>query len=147
MSVYVITAMRLIVGGIFLYSGWEKLMSPVENFIAVIDQYQLFPPTSIPMIAHTMPWLELFFGASLVIGYLTRLSAALLGIFLVAFICLLARSILLGLSIAECGCFGAGLTLEPYQALILDGVLLVFGILIWIKKGTFLSMDKRLQAS
>jgi len=137
---------RLIIGGVFAYSGWEKLMSPVENFIAVIDQYQFIPANLIPAVAFTVPWLALIFGVYLVLGFVTRVSAIVLSVLLVVFVTLLGRAIAMNLPITECGCFGSGVTLAPHQALILDSVLLIAAVLVVSRPPTHLSLDQKLHS-
>lgn len=136
--------MRISSGAVFVYSGWEKLLAPVQNFMAVIGAYQLVPSGWIPYVASVFPWLELVVGTFLLLGFLARTSAAVLSLFLIVFISLLARSLWLHLALAECGCFGSGILLKPEQALMLDiGLLFVSGILVCCP-ARFLSLDQKL---
>ncbi len=141
----VLLLIRLLLGGIFIYSGFSKLIAPVENFVAVIEAYQFLTPEFIRSVAFILPWLELIFGTFLLTGFLTRMSAFMLALFSATFVGLLARSLILKLPITECGCFGAGISLAPKQALILDlGLFLIAACLIIIPS-TIFSLDKRLQ--
>ncbi|MBI4372199.1 MAG: DoxX family protein [Candidatus Omnitrophica bacterium] len=137
--------MRILVGGIFVYSGWSKLMVPVENFMAVIEGYQFLRPHAIELLATWLPWTELVFGAFLLLGFLTRASAAILGIFLAVFIYLISRSLWLHLPVSECGCFGSGIALAPWQALMLDSGLLLASIVLIIRPPQLWSLDRRLR--
>jgi uncharacterized membrane protein YphA (DoxX/SURF4 family) len=139
----ILVLIRLFVGGIFVYSGWHKLMAPVENFMAVLQGYQFLPFSLVPIFAFLVPWMEFIMGSFLVLGFMTRTSSAVLGVFLMVFIALLARSLWLHLPIHECGCFGAGITLSPQQAIALDSGLLS-GALILMVKGRWLrfSLDR-----
>jgi len=137
--------MRLILGAVFVYSGFSKLIAPLENFTAVIEGYRFLNPQFIWPIAFFLPWLELILGTFLFTGFLTRLSAALLGLFSAVFVTLLARSIVLKLSITECGCFGAGISLAPKQALLLDSGLLLMALCLSIFSSSLFSLDKKLQ--
>lgn len=136
---------RLIVGGVFIYSGFSKLIAPIENFVAVIESYQFLKPQFIYPVAFTLPWLELIFGTFLLTGFLTRISAILLSLFSLLFVGLLSRSLILKLPITECGCFGAGITLTPQQALLLDLGLLFMAICIIIGPPRRFSLDARLR--
>ena len=132
---------RLILGAVFIYSGWQKLMGPVEEFRAVILQYAIFPKPFVPWIAFSVPWLELIFGTFVVLGFVTRKSAVALACFLAVFITLLARSLMLHLSIMECGCFGSGFLLRPKDAILLDVGLLIFAIIVIRRKSYAWSLD------
>lgn len=135
---------RVILGAVFIYSGWQKLMGPVEEFRAVILQYAIFPKPFVPWIALLVPWLELIFGTFVVLGFMTRKSAVALACFLAVFITLLVRSLMLHLSIMECGCFGSGFLLRPRDAILLDVGLLIFAILVIRCKSDPWSLDARL---
>ena len=142
---FILIFIRVFVGGVFIYSGWNKLMAPLENFMAVLQGYQFLPLSLILPVAFLVPWLEFIFGVFLALGFLTRSSSAVLGAFLMVFVLLLARSLWLGLPIHECGCFGGGISLSPKQAIALDsGLLLAALILMGKGKSLLLSLDRRL---
>ncbi|MBI4358139.1 MAG: DoxX family protein [Candidatus Omnitrophica bacterium] len=134
--------MRFLVGAVFIYSGWEKLMSPLPNFMAVLEGYQILKSSLIQPVAFIFPWLELVFGTFLALGFLSRASASVLAVFLATFIVLLSRSLLLHLPLLECGCFGSGISLTPAQAIILDAGLLVTSFIIMARKSHVLSVDQ-----
>lgn len=121
---------RIFLGGVFFYSGFSKLIDPVENFSAVITSYQVLPAGWVWPVAFFLPWLELIFGTFLVLGFLTRASAAFLAALSGTFIVLLSRSMILKLPITECGCFGAGIVLAPWQALVLDTGLFLMALIL-----------------
>ncbi len=141
---FILFLMRIFVGGVFIYAAWGKLMAPVENFAAVIEGYQFLKTPFNSFVAHFFPWLELIFGTFLTIGFLTRISAAVLSVFLGVFVSLLLRSLWLHLPISECGCFGSGITLAPWQALILDSSLLMVSFIVIWSKPLFSSLDEKL---
>ena len=142
---FILILIRVLVGGVFVYSGWNKLMAPMENFVVVLQGYQFLSSNLILPIAFLVPWLEFIFGVFLALGFLTRTSSAVLGAFLVVFISLLARSLWLHLPIHECGCFGGGISLSPRQAMALDsGLLLAALILMGKGKSLLFSLDRRL---
>ena len=119
---------RFFLGGVFVYSGFSKLIDPIENFSVVITSYQFVPSAWVWPIAFFLPWLELIFGTFLCLGFLVRFSATVLAVLSGTFSALLVRSILLKLPITECGCFGAGIVLAPKQALILDAGLFLMAL-------------------
>ena len=142
---HLLVIIRVALGAVFIYSGWEKLMAPFENFEAVIEGYQFLKPPFIFLVAVSFPWLELIFGAFLALGFLIRTSALALSFLLITFLVLLCRSFWLHLPVSECGCFGSGLSLAPWQAIILDIGLLSMAVLtIWLKP-YLLSLDQKLR--
>jgi len=120
-EIYLLIA-RFFLGGIFLYSGLGKLLEPVETFRGAIAAYDVIPYEIVPAIAYSFPWLELVFGAFLILGFLPRLSALALTFFSVSFITLIASAYSIhGELPAGCGCFGeGGIHLTPLQVILLD---------------------------
>lgn len=122
---------RLLIGLIFAYSGYTKLMEPVENFQGGIAAYQVIPYALIPWIARVVPWLEFLFGAFMIVGYMTRVSAAVLGSMSLSFVFLILTTwTITGALPADCGCFGEGslIHLSPIQVLMLDVVNTVIAV-------------------
>ena len=99
-------ASRLIVGGVWVVAGALKLPDPAEN-VRAVRAYQLLPEAVVPAVGYALPILELLLGICLIIGLLTRVSAVLSGILLIAFIIGISAAWARGLEI-ECGCFGGG---------------------------------------
>ncbi len=111
---------RLFLGGIFIFAGFLKLSQPVEIFRGMIASYGVIPYLWIGPIAHISPWFEFIAGIFLVVGYFPRGSAIVLGALCVSFIGLIGWSKLNGTLPANCGCFGEGIHMTPYQMVILD---------------------------
>lgn len=114
---------RIFLGLVFVYSGFTKLMEPVENFQGGMAAYEVIPYAVIPFLARLIPWIEFLFGAFLILGYLPRVSALVLAAMSVSFVFLiLTTRIVTGTLPADCGCFGEGslIHLKPYQVLVMD---------------------------
>jgi len=114
---------RMFLGLIFAYSGFTKLMEPVENFQGGMAAYEVIPYAVIPFLAHVIPWIEFLFGVFLILGYLPRISALVLAGMSLSFVLLIAVTrIVTGSLPADCGCFGEGslVHLKPLQVLALD---------------------------
>ena len=47
--------LRLAVGGVFSYSGWNKLARPFQEFQFAIEQYRVFPGYLAKAIAIALP--------------------------------------------------------------------------------------------
>ena len=120
---------RIILGGIFLYSGYIKLQNPLQ-FAAAITGYQLFPDSVIIPVTYYFPWIEIALGVLLLAGWKLRYFAigtmGLLSFFIIILTITYARGIH-----ADCGCFGPGgpispLTLARDATFLLPALFLVF---------------------
>jgi len=96
--------LRVVIGGVFLYSGYIKIIDPA-SFAKNVFQYQLLPDTWINITAMMLPWLELICGSALILApRFRRGAAAWITIMLVIFTSAIAISLYRGLDIT-CGCF------------------------------------------
>jgi len=97
---------RLGLAGIFLYSGYVKIESPLQ-FAADVMGYKLVPQGLVYPIAQYFPWLEVSLGLLLLIGWRVRYwgigASGLILFFLTIITITYARGI-----DANCGCFGSG---------------------------------------
>lgn len=101
---YALIIVRLIVGGIFIYSAFTKI-TDIDYFVKSLYNYRILPEESLNLFAILIPWLELIIGVFLVLGIFVRESAVLGGILMILFIAAIAMAMARGLDI-ECGCFG-----------------------------------------
>ena len=93
--------------------GWRlivacvlKLPDPAAS-VRAVRAYQSLPEAIVPTVGYLLPVLEVVIGVCLVVGLLTRFSAAVSAVLFVAFIIGISYAWNKGLSI-ECGCFGGG---------------------------------------
>ncbi len=139
---------RIFVGLVFVYAGFSKLMEPVENFRAVILQYEVIPYAFAVPIAYVFPWVELIFGAFLILGYAARLSAFVLGLSSLTFLIILGTSnALLEGGASDCGCFGEGsfIHLSTRQVFALDLVNFFLALKLFLTRNHSLSLDEVLR--
>jgi uncharacterized membrane protein YphA (DoxX/SURF4 family) len=100
-------ALRVPLGGVFIVAGAAKIADP-SAFALEIHNYQLLPALA-PVLAATLPAVELVVGLAMIVGPRgwaragAAASALLMAVFTVAVGSALAR----GINIS-CGCFGAG---------------------------------------
>jgi len=97
-------ALRILIGGLFLYSGILKIASP-QPFADSVASFEIVPLGVIGLVALGLPPLEVLLGAMLVSGW--RVRAASFGVFLlsVVFCLALSQALARGLQV-DCGCFG-----------------------------------------
>jgi uncharacterized membrane protein YphA (DoxX/SURF4 family) len=117
---WVLLAARIVVAGIFLLAGLDKIVS-VGAFADAVRSYHLLPASLVLPYAFAIPPLEILVGVYLLLGFQARLAALgsvlLLGMFMVALI----RALILGDTNHACGCFGAGSTANPILAFLTGG--------------------------
>jgi putative oxidoreductase len=102
-SKYFILVLRIIIGAVFIYAAWGKLMHPAD-FGRAMNSYQMMPVKFIGFFAVVMPWIELISGTFLVFGILKKGSSFIILIMLFSFMAGLGQAWARGLSI-DCGCF------------------------------------------
>jgi uncharacterized membrane protein YphA (DoxX/SURF4 family) len=135
--------LRIVIGLVLLVSGFEKVLSPYQNFLYVIQAYQLFPSWLEKIAALSVPWAELIIGLFMVLGL--WLNWALKGSLLlfVCFIVIVGQALLRGLPLDQCGCFGESIHILPQHIIIFDSFVLL--TLFWLirnpAKVNILSLD------
>jgi uncharacterized membrane protein YphA (DoxX/SURF4 family) len=100
---YLHLAIRLLIGGLFLYAGLPKILDTM-GFASSIYNYKLFSSPVIGLTAAFIPWVEVLAGLALVLGVKVRGASLLISLLLVVFVSLTAISAMRGLDI-DCGCF------------------------------------------
>lgn len=98
-----IAANRIILGFIFLYASWDKVLEPAE-FARVIVNYQILPSGLAAPAALFLPWLELICGICLVINRWTAGSALIVTVLVAVFTAAIGFNIYRGMDVT-CGCF------------------------------------------
>jgi len=107
MKRWLLIAGRLIIAGIFLYAGYEKVKEPWLQFAISVESFKAVPDSWIQPIARILPWGEIALGFALLSGILTRWFALIATLLLGLFLGVGIRAYALGLTV-DCGCFGAG---------------------------------------
>jgi putative oxidoreductase len=113
---------RLGLAGIFLYTGYIKLESPLQ-FAAVLYGYKLFPTALIMTMTRYFPWVEIALAVLLLLGWRMRYVALGACGLIAAFIGILAITYLRGID-ANCGCFSFGDRITPLT-IVRDGLILL----------------------
>jgi uncharacterized membrane protein YphA (DoxX/SURF4 family) len=96
---------RVMVGGIFLLAGIDKVQA-VGAFADAVRSFHMLPPSLVLPFAHIVPWLEILVGVYLVAGFQTRIGAAGAALLLLAFTGAIANALITGNTNHPCGCFG-----------------------------------------
>ncbi len=138
---------RLLLGGIFVYAGYAKLVYPNHNlwpyfmlkfsvstnlstFAFQVESYRVLGAEGASFVAHTLPFVEIVLGLLLLIGWKFRIWAAMVTAILAGFLTLVTRAYLLHMEI-NCGCFG---TPEPLTGMTVlrDSALVALAVVMTI---------------
>ena len=123
LSVWFIRVLRVILGALFLWAGFNK-MPQIEDFARIIYAFDLLPQILILPTAIIIPYVEFFAGLSLLMGFKTRLNACVCLGLLCLFVMALSITIGRGINDIPCGCFGSGTDDTLSTALIRNVVLI-----------------------
>jgi uncharacterized membrane protein YphA (DoxX/SURF4 family) len=113
---------RLVLGGIFIYAGFSKLLLPnthlwpifvlkfslsmnLSSFAQQVESYKMISPEASQVVAHTLPFVEIVLGLLLLIGWRLRVWSAAVTLIMAGFLTAVTRAYLLHMDI-DCGCFG-----------------------------------------
>ncbi len=126
----VLAAARIALGAVFFYAGAVKIVDPAGFALAVYN-YHILPGWLVNVTAVMLPWVEVFAGASLVLGLWAPGGALILSGLLPVFTIALGFNLSRGLDIA-CGCFSSSLAGEriTWWYLLRDSSLLLVSLLI-----------------
>lgn len=119
---------RIFLGGIFVLAGFIKLTEPIEVFRGQILAYGMIPYAWVGMIASVLPWIEFLAGVCLLSGYFPRQAASILALLAASFVGLIGLAALKGTLPENCGCFGEGFHISPYQMAALDTLNFLLGV-------------------
>ena len=106
---------RLVVAGVFLYSGYVKYQNPLQ-FAVAISGYQLLPEDFVYPMARYLPWLEMALGLAVLIGWKIRYFSSAVAALLLFFMVALTITYLRGIE-ANCGCFSMDDPISPLTIL------------------------------
>lgn len=141
-------AARLALGGVLVAAGGIKVVD-LDASVRSVVAYDLFSYPLAEFIGITLPIIEIALGLLLIIGLLTRPSAALGAVLMVVFIAGIASAWARGLTI-DCGCFGDGGPVSENQTkyaqeIARDIGLALAGLYLVIRPRTLFALDNKLQ--
>ena len=130
---------RLIVGVVFIISGFVKLVDPIgfsfkleEYFEPPVLDMPFFIPYAYPIAIFVVAF-ELILGVLLLLGYLRNFTLlSLLG--LTIFFGFLTFYSAYFNKVTDCGCFGDALKFTPWGSFTKDMILLALALLLWVAR-------------
>ena len=143
----VITALRIIMGILFIYSGIFKAYDPL-NFSRVIYLYDISPEILVPYGAIIFPIVEITIGLLLLLGYKIKSSSLIAVLLMIFWTTVISINVYRGNSF-DCGCFELnkfGIKEEIGIPLIIrDIIFLIILYLILQAREHILSIDNLLE--
>lgn len=138
---------RLILGNTLLWAGALKVTHPDQSALAV-RAFRILNYDLAGYVGYGLPIVEILVGLLLVIGLLTRPSAVVGGLLMLAFIVGIGWAWAHGYSI-DCGCFGGGGTIAASQTqypidILRDTGLVACAAWLVVRPRTAYSLDQRL---
>ena len=128
---YLTLVFRLILGGVFIYSGVIK-MGQLDNFLWSVQSFELFPKFLEPIIIILVPFSEVALAIFFILGRHSRLAAFLLSGLILFFLIILSIKFFSSDPVA-CGCLDVSGKLEvvTWQYLVRDLLLLVLSVFVF----------------
>lgn len=116
---------RVLVGALLIATGVAKVLD-IPGFAEVLSHYQLFEGMAIyTLIAYILPVIELAIGFSLVLRWHERFGALAAIALHLGFIAILTLTLLRGIPISNCGCFGVFLARPLTWVTILEDIVML----------------------
>lgn len=135
----IVSVARILVGVLFIFSGFIKLNDPV-GFSYKLQEYFSEPVLDIPflapfalIIAIMIVIFELVLGIMLIIGYAPKFTSWSMLLMIIFFTFLTFYSAYYN-KVTDCGCFGDAIPLTPWESFYKDVILLILILLIFFNQ-------------
>ncbi len=136
---YIRLLSRLIVGVVFIFSGFVKALDPLGSAYKLADYFTAFKLGFLELLALPMgiflSAFELVLGIILILGYRRKTIFQVLMWFMSIFT-LLTLILALFNPVSDCGCFGDALILTNWQTFFKNMVLMVFVLIIYFSRNS-----------
>ncbi|MFY7811330.1 MAG: BT_3928 family protein [Flavobacterium sp.] len=136
---YIITLFRILVGGLFIFSGAVKLIDPIGFSYKLKDYFAenvLDIPSLIPFVLQISIFfviLEIILGVMLLLGYKNKFTVWSLWLMILFFTFLTFYAAYYD-KVKDCGCFGDFLKLKPWHSFYKDLILTIMILFLLIGK-------------
>ena len=134
---------RILVGGLFIFSGLVKLNDPAGTAIKLAEYFQVFSediseifmilvPASM-FLSVFLSGLEVVLGFAVLINYRMKITSWILLLLIVFFTFLTFYSAYFN-KVQDCGCFGDAIPLTPWQSFSKDIILTILILILFVFK-------------
>lgn len=136
-------ACRILVGMVFVFSGFVKLVDPLGSTYKFVDYFQAFhmgfmEPSAL-VLSVVMSLAEFLIGVALLIGLRMRITAWAVLIFM-SFFTILTFFLALYNPVTDCGCFGDALVITNWQTFGKNVILMLLVVVIFISRKKYKPM-------
>jgi len=135
--------LRILVGGLFIFSGLIKVNDPVGTSIKLEEYFDVFSNDIAGFFAIFEPhalWIAVFLvvvevvlGVMLILGVKSKFTVWALGLMILFFTFLTFYSAYFN-KVTDCGCFGDAIKLTPWESFYKDIILLVLITILFLFK-------------
>ncbi|MEQ8241382.1 MAG: DoxX family membrane protein [Cyclobacteriaceae bacterium] len=140
---WIVQIARILVGGLFIFSGLIKVNDPVGTAIKLEEYFEVFAYDFAPFFEWFVPLalilsvvlsvLEVVLGIALLSGFRSKLTVNTLLGMIVFFTFLTFYSAYFN-KVTDCGCFGDAIKLTPWESFTKDIILLILILVLFIGK-------------
>ncbi|MFO7934935.1 MAG: DoxX family protein [Bacteroidales bacterium] len=130
---------RLLLGIVFIFSGFVKAVDPLGSAYKFSDYFHAFQMGfldgfSLPL-GIFLPTFEMTLGLMLILGYRRKIVTWLVMIFM-GFFTVLTLILAIFNPVEDCGCFGDALVLTNWETFFKNMVLMVFVVILFLYRNT-----------
>ena len=133
-------ASRIIVGVIFIFSGFVKDIDPLGSTYKFIDYFEAFHLSFLNFVAFPLAILlstgELVIGINLLLGVRMRLTSYALLVFM-SFFTILTLFLAIYNPVTDCGCFGDAIILTNWQTFWKNVIILIPAFIVFYSRNKF----------
>lgn len=144
---YITLISRILLGGLFIFSGFVKAIDPMGSAYKFIDYFASFNLSFLDnfalLFSILLSSLEFIIGAAILFNQRIKISS-LGGLFFMAFFTPLTLYIAIKNPVSDCGCFGDALKISNWETFYKNIFLLAFAIIVFIRKDKIKSNIKPL---
>ncbi|MFC0875711.1 BT_3928 family protein [Saccharicrinis sp. FJH2] len=131
---------RIIVGLVFVFSGFVKAVDPLGSAYKFVDYFEAFNVEFLNPLANALafiiPALEFAIGVALLLNILKKFTTWVLGGFIVYFTGLTLISAITN-PVTDCGCFGDAIKLDNWTTFYKNLILLVLSVFLVLNNEKF----------
>jgi len=133
MKKFITQILRIIIGILFVFSGYVKIIDPIGSQYKFVEYFEVFHldfliPFALPF-SILLILAEIMLGVMLLVGFISKFTTRSLLLLMVVFLVLTGYSAITG-AVSDCGCFGDAIKLTATQTFIKN---IVFTVLIlWL---------------
>jgi uncharacterized membrane protein YphA (DoxX/SURF4 family) len=137
MMKYIRVFSRLILGIVFIFSGFVKAVDPLGSAYKFSDYFTAFRLDFLEFIALPLGILlsafEMVLGIALLLGYRRRI-VYWINMWFMSFFTLLTLVLAIFNPVSDCGCFGDALILTNWETFLKNVVLMVFVLILYLNR-------------